>query len=267
MNKNIFSKLAASVVALSLPFVLATANENLLIPSEMIGTSQFTDPAKLRGRFEINIDALNVKKIANRRDRYTSIMEGSYDAEILMRPLVKPLMSIDTIYAHPSFISTIIFPANYEIIDAKTNIQTLDFTRNQNIITLSPAPASTMGNIVITAFDHTTKRNSLFSILVKKYARKSLQFDNEFGLYATNEGEFLSLMNVYHDIQKIDELKLLERYVRLNGEAVFEEVFGRDGNVESLIVDGVPVFIERNEQMGNIRFFNKRFRISVGGRA
>lgn len=240
---------------------------SILYPLNMTKESQvFSSPEQIKSHFEINIDEMAVKKVQNRKERYEAIMDDVFDAEILSQPLVKKLKTMDTLYAHPSFISLIKLPIGMKIVSAKTAMAMEDFTYSENILTFSPKKNAQMGNIIITAFDSEVQKNKVFNFIVKKYSNNEAKYDKEYGLYATNNGEFLSLTIFYTQIQKVDEIKLLQKYVEVNGLKTFKKQFEKNGDTESILLDGVPIFITRDDHNGNISYYDMDFRITIGGK-
>ena len=132
-------------------------------------------------------------------------------------------------------------------------------------MTFSMEKDAKMGNIVLTAYDRISKVNKIFNFIVKKYANNNIRLDNEYGLYATNKGDFLSLTTFYKEV-KVDRIKLLDKYIALNGVDYFKKKFNKNGNYETLLVDGVPVYIIRDEQNGRISFFGMNFRVQIGSK-
>lgn len=236
-------------------------------PKNMLNDSnKFSSPDQIRDSFEINIESMPTKKILNRKDRYSAIVNDIFDAEILAKPLVKQLKTMDTLYSHPNFISVIKFPPSVIINQASTTIPMSHFSFSENLLQFSINRNAPMGNIVITAFDKEIGKNKVFNFIVKKYSNtSSAKYDNEYGLYATNDGEFLSLSVFYTQIQKVDEIKILQKYVELNGLQALKKQFTKHGDFETLLLDGVPVFITRDDKNGNISYYDINFRISIGG--
>lgn len=215
-------------------------------------------------KFKINIDDVSTKRIDNRYKRYKAIMNDTYDMKILLKPLVVPLMNVYTIYGHHNFISTLIFPDSFKIISATTTIPMKQFTYSKNVLMLSPKKDTDIGNIVITAYDYETKVNKIFNFMFKPYSLTSLKFDTEYGMYATDVGDFFSFTTKFVQMPNINPVKVLQKYIETFGINKFNKVFSKNGYYDSVLIDNIPVYIIRDEEDGNIVYFNKKFRISIG---
>lgn len=266
-KKNVLNCLVVLSLSCTLGFAATkTSVDGNFIPKNMLQDSaNFTTPEQIKNKFEINIDQMTVKKVLNRKDRYSSILDDLFDAEVLSKEIIKPLKTMDTIYSHPSFISLVKFPPGIKINSAKTTTKMTEFSFSENILMFSLDKQSSVGNIVITAFDREIKKNKVFNFIVKKYSNNNTKFDNEYGYYATSSGEFLSLSTFYTQMQTINPVKLLQKYVQLNGLQYFKEQFKNDGSKEILLINGVPISIVRDEKNGLIEYYDMNFQINIGG--
>jgi len=214
--------------------------------------------------YELNINSLTAKKVFNRIHRYKAIMNNTYDLKLLLKPLVKPLSNIDTIYLHPNFITTIIFPKSFIIQSADAGIPLTKFSFSQNLLKIMPKRGDDIGNMVVTCYDLATHTNKVFNFILKPYVLRNLKIDNDYGMYATDEGSFFSFTIKYVEKVKVNPIKILEKYVDVFGLKHFNKVFSKNGSYDALLIDNVPVYIIRDDIQGNIYYFNKKFRISIG---
>jgi len=214
--------------------------------------------------YELNINSLTAKRVFNRMHRYKSIMNNTYDLKLLLKPLIEPLANVNVVYLHPNFITTLIFPKSFIIQSADAGIPLAKFSFSQNLLQIMPKRGDDIGNMVITCYDLATHTNKVFNFVLKPYVLRNLKIDNDYGMYATDEGSFFSFTIKYVEKIKVNPVKVLEKYVEIFGLKHFNKVFNKNGNYDALLINNVPVYIIRDDKQGNIYYFNKKFRISIG---
>jgi hypothetical protein len=246
--------------------VLSFAFNETDFPNVYMNENNFSNQKYYVDRYQLNINNLSTKKVYEKYRRYKSIMNNTYDIQLLLKPLIKPLMNIETIYGHPNFISTIVFPKGYKIISAQTTYPFKVFSFSNNLLTLSPKKDSdiTIGNIVITAYDSNTGQNKIFNFIFKPYSLTSLKYDTKYGTYATPYGEFFSFYIKFVDNININPVKVIEKYISVFGKRHFNYVFRKNGYYDAILINNIPVYITRDDVQGDIEYEGKKFRISFG---
>jgi hypothetical protein len=233
-------------------------------PNTLLKTYNYKSGNYYVDTYKMNIDNTTAKRVLNRMNRYRAIMNDSYEMKILLKPLVNPLTNISVVYLHPNFISTIIFPASFKITSAQNSLKMNLFTYSQNLIELKPLKGNDIGNMVVTAYDKKTKQNKIFNFILKNYSFKDLTYDKEYGMYAIENGSFFSLTNKFVEKININPIKILQKYVEVNGLKKFNQVFAKNNSYDSILIDNVPIYITRDDIQGSIEYFNKKFRITIG---
>jgi hypothetical protein len=244
--------------------IFANNFNNKDFPNTVLKDYKYTNQNYYVDKYKINIDNVTAKKILNRIRRYKAIMNDTYEMKILLKPLVKPLSNVDVVYLHPNFISTLIFPSSFKITSAQTSIKMNLFTYSQNLMEIKPLKGNDIGNMVVTAYDMKNKQNKIFNFILKPYSLKNLNYDTEYGMYATEDGAFFSLTTKFVEKVDVNPVEVLEKYVDVNGLDTLNKVFNKNGAYDSILIDNVPIYITRDDIQGNIEYFNKKFRISIG---
>jgi hypothetical protein len=121
-----------------------------------------------QNRFELNLNEKEVYDIHTKVQKKQDILDGVAGINILQSPMFKPLKTVSTIYLHPNFITTLIFPDNLKIA-GKPRIAFLAkvFEFDNNTMRIRPDRSSTSGNIVLTLTDG--QRNYSLTIFHKRY--------------------------------------------------------------------------------------------------
>ena len=153
---------------------LSSYARNKKNPNKFYGEIPF-DKSKLdqprivrKRRFELNIKPDETYEILEKMRKQKQMLDGVYGINIKQSPLIKPLKTITTIYLHPNFISTIIFPKKYKINSKpQVSFPLKVFEYDSNTIRIRPSTDATEGNIVLSLTDGI--QNYSITIFYKKY--------------------------------------------------------------------------------------------------
>ncbi|KAB7891309.1 hypothetical protein [Poseidonibacter ostreae] len=168
-------------------------------------------------RFKLDIRSEDVTRIRKKLEKHSEIMEGTLDISILQKPLTKILKTVDTLYLHPSFISTIMLPKQLKIINALPSFETTIFDYNNNILRLQPTRNAKTGNISMSLSDG--QKNYTMNIFVKKYFANDKCVNN--GQNYVCSDDFLSTIVKYIPPRSLDtnsKLKIVEEYLRVTNK-------------------------------------------------
>lgn len=197
----------------------------------------------LEVRTILDIDETQANEIEKKTDRAESILDGTISINILQEPLLKPLKTIDTIYLHPSFLTTLIFPKHYKISDATTSFKFNVFEFDNNVIRVQPNPRVS-GNIAISLSDN--KANYSLTIFVKKYIANIDCKETETGC----KNDYLAVVIRYKENNTIDPFKIIEDYLLLNQK--HKLVISQNLEHVSFSKGGETYYIIRDDEFGTI---------------
>jgi len=173
-------------------------------------------PVVQKERFELNLKKPIVKDLQRKVKRKQSLLDGTLDIAVLQKPIYRAMRTIDTLYLHSNFITTIIFPKNIVIKTAGASFSTNEFSYSQNILLLQPTNNARNGNIVFSLSNG--NRNYMMTIFVKQYfGKEKCRVEN--GNYKCAD-DYLATIIKYVQPKKLTvdfQLQLLEDYLRLNG--------------------------------------------------
>ena len=205
-------------------------------------------PPKVRQiRFLENINDRKVENTQKRILRTNDILDGVYHVEILQKPIVRPLKTIDTIYTHPSFLTTLIFPKGMEVIRPRASFDTKVFEFNGNIIQLQPLANSKQGNITLFLSDG--KQNHAVTIFIKRFLpRDYLKTKKQDSPMKKND--YLATVIKYKQTQKIDAFAIIEEYQRLFN--VNKITIKKNLDYVTFSKNGETYYIIRDDEFGDI---------------
>lgn len=126
-----------------------------------------THPYAQERRFKLDLDADTIRKTNKSLNEHNNLMEGTLDISIIQKPLTKVLKTVDTLYLHPSFITTIILPKNLKVKNCLPSFSTTHFIFEENTIRIQPSKTAKDGNISIGLTDG--KKNYTMDLFIKKY--------------------------------------------------------------------------------------------------
>jgi hypothetical protein len=174
-----------------------------------------TPPSVQKERFELNLNKNIVEDLQKKVKRKQSLLDGTLDIAVIQKPIYRAMKTIDTLYLHSNFITTIMFPKNIVIKTAGASFSTNEFSFSQNILLLQPTNNARNGNIVFSLSDG--KRNYMMTIFVKQYfGKEKCKVEN--GNYKCAD-DYLATIIKYIQSKKLTvdfQLQLLEDYLKLN---------------------------------------------------
>lgn len=200
-------------------------------------------------RFMLKPNPKIVKKLRKDLERRKNILDGTLDIAILQKPIIKPLKTIDTLYLHSNFITTIIFPKSLTITKAGASFETREFSHSQNTLLLQPTNNARNGNIVISLSDG--KKNYMMTIFVKQYfPEDNCEVKGE-NYKCSND--YLATIIKYKKERKLTmdfKLQLLQDYLNLHGI----KKLSIPKNLDYLVLkkNEKTYYIVRDDEFGNI---------------
>jgi len=216
-----------------------------------------------RNHFELNIDKEILKDVEEKRADYKGLMDGTYDMDMMAQPIMRPMVSMDSIYVTTKYITTIMFPGDYAVIQAIPSFSSVHFNYSENVITIKPSASFTEGNIFVSMTDG--KQNRILTINMRKFTRSLASRNKNKGLYGKNTA-FVSTMYTYIDKPNVDNITILEAYTTLFGENCGSK-FTRDGAFDVFTYEDIPYYVIRDDKFGTLEFDGVNYRIANEYRA
>lgn len=177
-------------------------------------TKQSIPPYVQEKRFKLGLSNNKVREIRKNLEKHSEIMEGTLDISILQKPLIKTLKTVDTLYLHPTFISTVLLPKQLTIADCLPSFETTTFSYSQNVLRIQPSKNAKTGNLSLSVTDG--KKNYVMNIFVKKYFKEDKCINN--GTNYVCADDVLSTIIKYVPSRKLNidsKLQIMEEYLKL----------------------------------------------------
>jgi len=200
-------------------------------------------------RFKLDLDLDETIELNKKIDRQKDILEGTLDISVLQKPLIKVLKTIDTLYLHPSYISTIVLPSQLKVVTCLPSFDTANFDYSDNLIRLQPSKNAQNGNISISLTDG--KRNYTMNIFVKRYFKDDKCIDNGNNYLCSQD--YLSTMIKYVPPRKLTtntKLQIVEEYLALTKKTKIE--IKRNLDYLTLQKGNEVFYIIRDDEFGDI---------------
>lgn len=194
--------------------------------------------------------------------RFRDALDGTFDLSVLQRPVQKVFKSIDTLYFHPNYITTIMVPKSYTIVpgSAHASFQTNFFSvaKDSNILMIQPSKDFNNGNMVMTLTDG--KENYFMTINAIQYF-SNMECRKSQGNYKCAD-EYLSTTYKYTLAERLTtdlKVRIMETLKRMYKTLDFEKK--KSYSVE---FKGINYYVYEDEMNGDFFFHGKNLKISTG---
>lgn len=218
-------------------FVAPTEQE--LVQNQAQGGKQEDLSDLKENEFYLNLKEEEIEDIRNKNDNIQQAFDGFSQKEINYKPVIRPIVSMDSISLHPYFTFSLLLPAGSVIshVDSSQAMAVLKFENNAVMI----RPNSDFKVANFTILYKLGEKNHILNILATLY-KKNEELDK------------LNLVYSYENVQKIDDLKVIEAYIRENN--------GMPKQKYSYIqIDDISYRIVEDNEYGNIFINNKKYRV------
>lgn len=218
-------------------FVAPTEQE--LVQNQAQGGKQEDLSDLKENEFFLNLKEEEIEDIRNKNDNIQQAFDGFSQKEINYKPVIRPIVSMDSISLHPYFTFSLLLPAGSVIshVDSSQAMAVLKFENNAVMI----RPNSDFKVANFTILYKLGEKNHILNILATLY-KKNEELDK------------LNLVYSYENVQKIDDLKVIEAYIRENN--------GMPKQKYSYIqIDDISYRIVEDNEYGNIFINNKKYRV------
>jgi hypothetical protein len=252
------------------------------VDNPQVGIDIPVDPSGIpvgiqRNRIEMDTvkNVAYYKESQQKRTQRKMILSEIFDPDVLMQPITRVIRAIDSIGVTPEYITTILFPNEMEIKDAKTSFDAPLLEFNRNLLRFRPNQESFhAGNMVITLSDG--QKNYEMSIQVSRYYQKDCTVKSNQYIcwkmkkdwtksksskaypYAYNN---LSLYYVYKNAKILEPMDIISIYEKLKGHPLNLK---RDGDFDVVTYDGISYRIIRDDTFGEIYYRAHKYRVKVG---
>jgi hypothetical protein len=193
-------------------------------------------------KFYLDIDPNEIKNVQQKDRELKETFDRFDDALVNYKPIIRPVSTMDQIMIHPYFTTTILLPKGSVIsfVDMSSEMEVLKW--DQNTILLRPKKSFTIANF--TVIYTLNEKNYVMNILAKYYERK----DSE---------DRLNLVYSYRDIEKLDDLDVIQIYTKVYGELP-------KNNYNYIYIDDILYRIIEDSKFGKVMISGKKFRVDTG---
>jgi hypothetical protein len=210
--------------------------EQIQIQQQQGGNQNFSD--LLINNSYLQMDKDDINRVRGKNQEIREAFDGFSEKEINYKPVIHPIASMDVITLHPYFTSSMLLPSGSVIshIDSSTEMANLKF--DSNVVFIRPKADFVVANITI--LYKLNDRNQILNILARRYEKR--------------EDEKLNLLISYEDKRKLEDLEVIDAYVR--------EYKSYPTNKYSYItIDGIAYRIVEDKDYGTAFIKDKVYRI------
>ena len=208
-------------------------------------------------RFKMNVKKEEVDEVRTKLNNFKMIMSSTKGMEILQKPVIKSIKTIDTLYFHPSYQTTIILPEGSEISYVKPSFKITDtISYSNNIINVQPDKDFLNGNIVV--YYSKNRKNYHLNIIAKNYTTAKCKLDKEGEQFLCYDSAF-GIVYEYTDKKDETDTDIFFSYVDLVEKDMKD--INKTG-FASLIYMGKMYYIIEDNKFGTIFYHGNKYRIA-----
>lgn len=209
-------------------------------------------------RFKLNIEPESYDLINDKLIKFEQVMNTTYGIDLLQKPVLKPIKTVDSLFLHPEYFTSIILPPGSEISDVKASFATSgDISYENNTISLRPSKKFITGNLII--FYSNGSRNFHMNIIAKNYTLAECNFDQKNSQFMCMDSSF-GIVYSYYNESEVDELEVLLAYCKLvDNDMSSIEKFG----FADVRYMGVTYRIQHDNKYGKYFFHDNKYRIAI----
>lgn len=229
-----------SIVALNLyagpldPKTFLTPTENELKQSGMSGKEDLG-----LNNFYLNVKPEEVEKVRKQEEKVREAFDRFSEKEINYKPVIRPIASMDSITLHPYFTFTLLLPPGSTISHIDSSMPMAVLKYENNTVLIRPNTDFKVSNITI--IYNLEDTNYVLNILATFYERDKAM-------------DKLNLVYSYRNIPKLDDLEVINAYIRENNALPTSKY-------SYIQIDDISYRIVEDEKYGNIFIENKKYRV------
>jgi hypothetical protein len=192
-------------------------------------------------KFYLDINPNEIKNVQQKDKEIRETFDRFDDKLVNYKPIIRPIMSMDTVYVHPYVATTLLLPAGSEISHVDTSITLATLKWQQNTIIFRPH--SDFETATLTVIYSLDGKNYVFSIVAKRYEK--------------GEDEKLNIIYAYRDVKTLDSLEVID---------IFAKVYGHlpNDDYNYIYIDDILYRIVKDEKFGTVMIDRKKYRVETG---
>jgi hypothetical protein len=192
-------------------------------------------------KFYLDIDPNEIKNVQQKDKEIRETFDRFDDKLVNYKPVIRPIMSMDTIYVHPYVATTLLLPAGSEISHVDTSIALATLKWQQNTIIFRPN--SNFETSTLTIIYSLDNKNYVLSVVAKRYEK--------------GEDEKLNIIYSYRDVKTLDALEVVD---------IFAKVYGYlpNDDYNYIYVDDILYRIIKDEKFGTVMIDKNKYRVETG---
>lgn len=194
-------------------------------------------------RFYLNMNPGEVKSVIRKDDRNREILDRFDTAKMNHKPVVLPISSIVEASVHPYFSTSFMLPPGSVISYAEASEEAEVLKHDQNILTYRPKKDFSVCNITVVY--SLNGKNQLINLLLRRFDEKELK------------GDQINLIYAFRDIQKLDDLKVIEIYAKEYGYLPKKKF-------NYIYIDDMLYRIVKDDKYGDIMIAGNKYRVDNG---
>ncbi|ELU1350211.1 hypothetical protein [Campylobacter helveticus] len=240
-----FTKL--TLLSLAFSFTLAQANplepKNFSAPSlqelqQQQGNTENLQDLKTN-EFYLNLNPKEIDSIQKKDDEIRKAFDRFSQKEINYKPVIRPIASMDSISLHPYFTFTLLLPQGSVInhIDSSSPMAVLKF--ENNAVLIRPNADFKVANLTI--LYKLKDSNHILNILATFYEKN-------------NELDKLNLVYSYSNLEKLDDLEVIQAYIKEN-KAMPKQKYSY------IQINDITYRIVEDEEYGKVFIKGKKYRV------
>ncbi|EOX9298849.1 hypothetical protein ACPX04_001471 [Campylobacter upsaliensis] len=189
--------------------------------------------------FYLNLNPKEIDSIQKKDDAIREAFDRFSQKEINYKPVIRPIASMDSISLHPYFTFTLLLPKGSIInhIDSSSPMAVLKFENNALLI--RPNADFKIANLTILYKLKDT--NHILNILATLYERN-------------NELDKLNLVYSYSNLEKLDDLEVIQAYIKEN-KAMPKQKYSY------IQINDISYRIVEDEDYGKVFIAGKKYRV------
>ncbi|EKM3878387.1 hypothetical protein PUT20_001342 [Campylobacter upsaliensis] len=189
--------------------------------------------------FYLNLNPKEIDSIQKKDDAIREAFDRFSQKEINYKPVIRPIASMDSISLHPYFTFTLLLPKGSIInhIDSSSPMAVLKFENNALLI--RPNADFKIANLTILYKLKDT--NHILNILATLYKRN-------------NELDKLNLVYSYSNLEKLDDLEVIQAYIKEN-KAMPKQKYSY------IQINDISYRIVEDEDYGKVFIAGKKYRV------
>ena len=189
--------------------------------------------------FYLNLNPKEIDSIQKKDDVIREAFDRFSQKEINYKPVIRPIASMDSISLHPYFTFTLLLPKGSIInhIDSSSPMAVLKFENNALLI--RPNADFKIANLTILYKLKDT--NHILNILATLYERN-------------NELDKLNLVYSYSNLEKLDDLEVIQAYIKEN-KAMPKQKYSY------IQINDISYRIVEDEDYGKVFIAGKKYRV------